>query len=785
MLLLVVFFIPSVSASDTRYEYYDNTPSSDVGMYTVYWRGQTFTPGNVGESVPHYFTSFKVKCHKHGAPPSKLWFRLYVADAAHKPSGAVKSQGSIATSGITTDANGAFYECTNWNVTTYTLSPSTEYVIVMNMSGGDGSNKLDFNLDWLDGAYAGGYCITSDNSSAGWAIRTAADFMFYEYGISRAPSFSNPSPANSSTGQSTTPKCAITITSPTGASMTLTWFENSTGIMVNRQQNASVANGTYRWTFAQATSKVTKYYWHVHVTDGTTNLSAWYCFTTRNYYYPNTPVYFEARTQNDSWIQLNWTKGTTGVSKTVIIANDTGYPSLDDCIILYNGTNSGYNHTGLVNNTHWFYRCYSWNSTDSKYSNISLRSHDTTEGINLIDIIYTNNNSTGSYTIEYAVNYTTPLDCDEDYNSLLVYSADINDDDWGTSDTQANGDLVLRFNKPAFATGVTWYVKLTEGNLSFISNDSEFNSDPTYIQGEILNIWGDLSISFDNFITTRYENVASDGKIYEMGIRWMYGTGWIVNLTSTGLFTPIFVNMVLNNATGSNTLNLLNNYSGYLVDDADYYVNPAGVDANDSDWGTFDTIPDGTYYLVRYNKPDNAVGAFWWVKTSEGNLSFYYNAENFSYNSDYILGRLNYEFGELDFFTGTSSPAAPTGYWMRYFNVSSDGRLYEEGVIWCYNAYVVNFTSESQLNLTFNLTHATETHYAVWNSGTGFWDILLNVTGNGTGGTNVTVHIPLTGGSGGSSLLSPVSLFLGGMAGVFLGVGGLVLFVMVRRRRED
>jgi hypothetical protein len=45
--------------------------------------------------------------------------------------------------------------------------------------------------------------------------------------------------------------------------------------------------------------------------------------------------------------------------------------------------------------------------------------------------------------------------------------------------------------------------------------------------------------------------------------------------------------------------------------------------------------------------------------------------------------------------------------------------------------WVVNYTSESQLNLTFNLTHAVETHFVVWN--TPFWDIIVNATGNISG----------------------------------------------------
>lgn len=50
---------------------------------------------------------------------------------------------------------------------------------------------------------------------------------------------------------------------------------------------------------------------------------------------------------------------------------------------------------------------------------------------------------------------------------------------------------------------------------------------------------------------------------------------------------------------------------------------------------------------------------------------------------------------------------------------------------WNGSAWIVNVTCESQLNISTNITHATETHNTIWNSP--FWDIVFNVTGNQTG----------------------------------------------------
>jgi hypothetical protein len=95
-----------------------------------------------------------------------------------------------------------------------------------------------------------------------------------------SPTFSSPSPTNSSTGQALTPQCAITVNDLNGDLMTVNFYENSTGSWVKRQTNSSCANGTYRWTFAQASVAGTKYWWKVYANDGLTNVSTWYCFTT-------------------------------------------------------------------------------------------------------------------------------------------------------------------------------------------------------------------------------------------------------------------------------------------------------------------------------------------------------------------------------------------------------------------------------------------------------------------------------------------------------------------------
>jgi len=127
-----------------------------------------------------------------------------------------------------------------------------------------------FYFSVFTGASNDGFC-TSYSIATNWA----------------SPVFSSPSPTNSSVDVSLTPRCNITVNDKNGDTMRVTFAENSTGSWVNRQTNGSVANGTYRWDYTQASSYSKKYWWKVYCNDGQHNVSKWYCFTTGEE--PNSP----------------------------------------------------------------------------------------------------------------------------------------------------------------------------------------------------------------------------------------------------------------------------------------------------------------------------------------------------------------------------------------------------------------------------------------------------------------------------------------------------------------
>jgi parallel beta-helix repeat protein len=256
---------------------------------------------------------------------------------------------------------------------------------------------------------------------------------------------------------------------------------------------------------------------------------------------PYSPTFFEARTQNSSWIRLNWTKGAFAVDTTVILAKVDTYPVLGVDAELYNGSGSFFNHTGLTENTRWFYRCYSFNST-GYYSNTSLYSHDTTMGVSLADV----NVYGGSYTKE-KVNYSTGNI--NYYETLNQLPANCTDHNWSSSVNLTLSGYNIQYLKSDVHVSDNWMVRDGDGYRNFTINQSFFdvNQSSKYltflVQRNILdnNIEYYLLSGINDSSTVIFlggSPVGSGLLFYEQGIVSVR-EGWVVNFTATIL--PIYV----------------------------------------------------------------------------------------------------------------------------------------------------------------------------------------------------------------------------------------------------
>ena len=262
---------------------------------------------------------------------------------------------------------------------------------------------------------------------------------------------------------------------------------------------------------------------------------------------PYAPVYFEALSQNNTWIKLNWTHGATGVDKTVIRASIGSYPSLSVGSTIYNGTLHGYNHTGLSPNVHWFYRCYAWNSTGGgTYNSTSLRSHDTTMEIPILGINMDLHNTTGSYIQEIWVNKTTGNMTYEDafYNEL---PANCKDGDYDTSASIDNANFI-QYPKSNISIGDNWTVKDADGYINFTVDSAwvNLNVSSPYITlgigyaGDDGCLWYFVFLGINNagplgadIITLGHSSWGSGDVFYEESIfHFNKTTGWAINFTA-------------------------------------------------------------------------------------------------------------------------------------------------------------------------------------------------------------------------------------------------------------
>jgi 6-phosphogluconolactonase (cycloisomerase 2 family) len=106
----------------------------------------------------------------------------------------------------------------------------------------------------------------------------------YHFTTDILPQLSNPNPANGSTGISQQPVCNVTVSDANGGTVTVYFYENTTGSWVLQQTNSSVnvaSPANVVWNkYSNALSSSTKYWWRVCATDSIYWTNATYYFTT-------------------------------------------------------------------------------------------------------------------------------------------------------------------------------------------------------------------------------------------------------------------------------------------------------------------------------------------------------------------------------------------------------------------------------------------------------------------------------------------------------------------------
>lgn len=149
--------------------------------------GQFFVPTTTLSSL-----AVKVKGNKSGSPGTTT-FEIHLADAQHKPTGAVLATGTTDANTWTTDASG------QWVIVPVTagviLHAGTEYTLTWYAAAGDAGNKGQSRRS-STGGYGNGGVLSSADCGTTWTVTTTKDFVFQVIGSTPQSRGTSPTPGH-------------------------------------------------------------------------------------------------------------------------------------------------------------------------------------------------------------------------------------------------------------------------------------------------------------------------------------------------------------------------------------------------------------------------------------------------------------------------------------------------------------------------------------------------------------------------------------------------------------
>jgi len=247
-----------------------------------------------------------------------------------------------------------------------------------------------------------------------------------------------------------------------------------------------VNNGSYEKEYTDATLYGVRYRWKVHSDDGTDNISEIYYFTTTDFE-PEAPSSFTATAFSISQINLTWTDGV-GVDSTRVEWSADADETWDvgNHTLLYNDSAEHYEHTGLDQDEDYFYKAWSWNSTQGVWSEGTTDDATTlTNYPSTVTSPYPANQS-----IDVIINPTlniTVNDADGDTMDVTFASNYSNSVDWvnyQTNSTVGNGSYSWVFT--GANTGTTtyyWKVYCSDGTTN-VSETYHFTTATNFTNGD-------------------------------------------------------------------------------------------------------------------------------------------------------------------------------------------------------------------------------------------------------------------------------------------------------------
>jgi parallel beta-helix repeat protein len=189
--------------------------------------------------------------------------------------------------------------------------------------------------------------------------------------------------APTSFSASTIGNCSINLSWIKGVNATRTRvMQKTSGYPINISDGSLVYNGTDINCSNSSLSKGTIYYFRAWSWNVSTKLWSTMNASAFNVTAPFAPTGFTATAISSSQINLAWVKG--GYANYTRIQRKTGsYPlNVSDGITVYNDTGSSYSDSSLSASTTYYYRAWSWNSSDEIWSANFASAQATTQGSN-------------------------------------------------------------------------------------------------------------------------------------------------------------------------------------------------------------------------------------------------------------------------------------------------------------------------------------------------------------------------------------------------------------------
>ena len=167
----------------TLYERYITGDDDFTAFWTISWKAQTFTP-----AIAHTITSVKLLLYRLGSPGT-ITVGIRATDGSGHPTGIDRCSGTTEGNTLTEDSGGEWREITLGAGDE--LEADTKYAIVVRISGGDSSNRLNWRMDFSSSLYTGGDKEYSGDSGSSWETSVDNDYMFEDWGEAAVEGYSH------------------------------------------------------------------------------------------------------------------------------------------------------------------------------------------------------------------------------------------------------------------------------------------------------------------------------------------------------------------------------------------------------------------------------------------------------------------------------------------------------------------------------------------------------------------------------------------------------------------